>query len=141
MNYLKKYYLVLVVVLSCTVLAQTTDEIGIIKSNLIKIFELSLKPNYAEAAGYFAKISDKNEISTIDNKIPGEFINVKRMCKSISALINISNVYDINTPFKEVFNKINTFAVMVNFNSGAQVISKKFRFVKVGEKFLLLKID
>lgn len=126
---------------SIIVKSQTAEEIGIIKNNLVKIFELSIDKNYAEAAKLMAIETDKNGISLIDVNNRKNFNFVTRTCKSINALVSVSNVYEIDTPFAELYNEHNTIAVAVHFKSGDQVINRKFRFVKIEEKYFLIKVD
>ena len=141
MEHMKKVFMFFLILLNLAVIGQTTDEINKIKSDLIKIFELSIKADYTNAEKFLAQEIDKGKVAGVDSKKPKEFKIIKRMCKSINALINISSVYEIKTPLSEIYNDIPTISVDVEFNSGKQVISKKFRFAKVEDKYLLLKID
>lgn len=115
-----------------------------VKTTLNKLFELSKSKSYDKAAFYIAYDGeDKNRIGkeSFNAANKDELNQVKRICKKISALIDLSS--------KHEFGKFNvlkegekeSYTLEVNFVSGDQKLVTSFRIIKTENTLLLTDMN
>ncbi len=122
---------------------QDQDESSV-KDVLQKILDYSKTKTYDKAALLIAyNGEDKSRIGTDTfNPSNQEDLNqVKRICKKISALIELSEQYSVNKievakPGDKVIYKIS-----VGFKSGSQVLNTSFEFIKLPKGYALLTVN
>lgn len=144
MNSKKTIILAFSLLLLTNVAAQEKSISEIVKTQAARIIELSKNLDYDNAGKLMAKEVQNGEtqnILPVETKNPGDMILVKRICKNINALQKISSSFSLNEIVAEKFDGNDIITLLVNFASGNQEISKKFRFVKVGNDYLLYRID
>jgi hypothetical protein len=124
-------------------MAQNSNE-SAVKAILNNLLDYSKSKAYEKAANLIAyEGGDKKRIGKESfNPLNKDEINqVKRICKKISALIELSSQYEfgefntMNEGDSEVYN------IEVNFKSGDQKLVTSFSFIKTEKGFLLLNIN
>ena len=142
---MKSVFLVLIVIISGSniLLAQNESE-NEVKSTLNKLFDFSKSKSYEKAASCIAyEGEDKNRIGkeSFNAANKDELNQVKRVCKKISALIELSS--------KHEFGKFNVvkdgdkeiYIIEVNFISGDQKLVTSFNLIKAGNELLLTNMN
>jgi hypothetical protein len=115
-----------------------------VKGQLIKLFELSKAKNYEKAASLISYDGENKERVNKDSFNPAtkeELEKVKRICKKISALIDLSSKYEIGETKVEKINNDDSYSIDVVFTSGTQKLATTFNFTKTGKGFLLSKMN
>lgn len=142
MNRIKLVIVLLIFVssISSTVLAQGAD----VKSNLASLFEFSKAKSYEKAAALIAyegedKARVQKEAFNSANK--DELTQVKRICKKISALIELSSKYDFGVPSVKKDGETEIHSIEVSFISGDQKLVTEFSFIKTERGFLLSNMN
>ena len=123
--------------------AQPAGDAEQIKSTLTKIFEMSKADNYDACAAYIIYSGDDKKrefVDTYNIKDRSEAKDVKRICKKIKALLDITDKYNFTTLTTEKADGRDIFVQMIDFKSSGQQLSTKFEFIKVGDKYLLLSV-
>jgi hypothetical protein len=124
------------------ILAQ--DPESSVKTALNSLFELSKAKQYEKACSLIAYNGEntlRNRKEAFNPASKEELNQVKRICKKISALIDLSS--------KQEFGKFETkkdaanenYIIEMNFISGDQKLVTAFSFIKTGKGFLLTDIN
>lgn len=115
---------------------------GIIKDVLTKLLTYSKNKSYEKAASLIAYSGeDKNRelISPFDPANKEELNQVKRVCKKISAILDLSSKYELGEIEKSNESGKEVATVKVDFVSGDQKLTTVFRFIKTDTGFLIIK--
>lgn len=138
MNQIKLVIALLIFVssISSAIFAQSAD----VKSNLVNLFEFSKAKTYEKAAALIAYEGDdkariQKEAFNSSNK--DELTQVKRICKKIYALIELSSKYDFGAPSVKKDGEKEIHSIEVSFVSGDQKLVTEFSFIKTEKGFLL----
>ncbi|OGU33248.1 MAG: hypothetical protein A2068_14540 [Ignavibacteria bacterium GWB2_35_6b] len=118
--------------------AQTTKEA------LTQVLEFSKAKKFAEAApliAYDGTDETKKFKAAFNAKDENDLNSVKRICKKIKALVDISDSYEIGAQTEIEKDGIKWFVTEVGFKSGNQSLKTVFSFVKINDKFLLGDVD
>ena len=112
--------------------------------SLTSLFELSKAKSYEKAAALIAydgedKARLKKDAFNATNK--EELAQVKRICKKISALIELSSKYDFGTSSVKQEGENEIQLIEVNFISGAQKLVTEFSFIKTEKGYLLFNMN
>lgn len=142
MNRIKLVIVLLIFVssISSTVLAQGAD----VKSNLASLFEFSKAKSYEKAAALIAyEGEDKTRVQkeAFNSANKDELTQVKRICKKISALIELSSKYDFGAPSVKKDGETEIYSIEVSFISGDQKLVTEFSFIKTEKGFLLSNMN
>lgn len=111
---------------------------------LKNILEFSKAKKFSEAAAFIAYDGTdeaKKFKVAFDANNDNELNSVKRICKKVKALIDISDSYEIGSAKEEKKDGLDWTVIEVSFKSGSQNLKTLFSFVKVNDKFLLGDID
>ncbi|MCL4549959.1 MAG: hypothetical protein M1495_15475 [Bacteroidetes bacterium] len=120
--------------------AQANDE-NTVKSTLKNLLEFSKTKAYDKAASLIAyEGDDKNRIhkDSFNPSNKEELNQVKRICKKITALLELSSKYEFGD-FKSSDSGVYTMQVV--FISGEQKLATTFNFEKTGKGFLLVSMN
>ncbi len=114
------------------------------KASLTSLFELSKAKSYEKAAALIAydgedKARIKKDAFNVANK--DELSQVKRICKKISALIELSSKYDFGTSSVKQEEESEIQLIEVNFISGDQKLVTEFSFIKTENGYLLFNMN
>lgn len=114
------------------------------KASLTSLFELSKAKSYEKASALIAydgedKTRLKKDAFNAANK--EELAQVKRICKKISALIELSSKYDFGTSSVKQEGENEIQLIEVNFISGAQKLVTEFSFIKTEKGYLLSNMN
>jgi transposase len=123
--------------------AQPANSNDQIKNSLNKIFELSKADDYDACAKfivYSGTDKKRNLVDTYNMQERSEAKDVKRICKKIKALLDITDKYDFKNLTTETIKDKNIYIQMIDFKSSGQQLTTKFEFIKVGDKYLLLSV-
>jgi hypothetical protein len=120
--------------------AQNSDT----KNSLANLFEFSKSKSYEKAASLIAyegedKARAQKESFSSSNK--DELAQVKRICKKISALIELSSKYDFGTPGIKQEGEKEIHTIEVSFVSGDQKLTTEFSFIKTAKGYLLFNMN
>ena len=142
---MKSIFLVLIVVISgSNILFAQNESENEVKSTLNKLFDFSKSKSYDKAASCIAyEGEDKNRIGKESFKPANkdELNQVKRVCKKISALIELSSKHEFGK-----FNVVKdedkeSYTMEVNFISGDQKLVTSFRLIKTAGGLLLTDMN
>ncbi len=114
------------------------------KASLTSLFELSKAKSYDKAAALIAYDGeDKARIKkdTFNATDKEELAQVKRICKKISALIELSSKYDFGTSSVKQEGENEIQLLEVNFVSGDQKLVTEFSFIKTEKGYLLFNMN
>jgi hypothetical protein len=122
--------------------AQTDD--SAIKANLTSLFNHSKAKAFEKAAELIVyegedKARDQKDSFNSSNK--DEVNQVKRICKKISALIELSSKYDFGPVVSKQVDGKDIYSIDVNFISGDQKLATGFTFLKTAKGFLLSNMN
>lgn len=115
-----------------------------VDSVLKNIFDYSINKSYDKAALLIAYNGDDKSRSGTDTFNPTdvkELDQVKRICKKISALIDISDQYSINKIEATKIGDVDGYKLIVDFKSGNQKLETVFEFMKLSKGFTLLNVN
>lgn len=121
-----------------TIKAQNADEL--VKANLTTLFELSKTKAYDKAALLIAYNGEEKARVQVDSFNPAnkeELNQVKRICKKISALLDLSSKHEMGKIKLEEVNGVSVNNIDVSFISGDQKLITSFSFVKTEKGYLL----
>jgi hypothetical protein len=139
--YFKYTLIILAIIFSCskTAFAQNADE-NSIKTALTSLLDYSKSKAFEKAATLIAYDGeDKNRLEKDSfNATNKEELNqAKRICKKISALIELSSKYEFGEFSVSNSSGKNIYSIQVDFISGNQKLVTTFNFIKSGNKYLL----
>ena len=125
------------------VAAQNSPQIDI-KNTLVKLLDYSKSKAYDKAAlliAYDGEDKTRIQKNSFNPANKDELTEVKRMCKKISALIELSSKYEISTFIPAVSGSKDVFTLNVVFISGEQKLTTSFDFIKSEKGFLLSNMN
>jgi len=144
---MKKFLLIIFVsmlILSYTsIYAQNFGE-KIIKETLTKLLNYSKEKSFEKAAGiiaYTGEDKSREYKTSFDASNKDELNQVKRICKKISALLDISSSYEVGKVTVAKENNIDVYNAEVIFISGEEKLNTNFKFVKIDNGYLLISIN
>ncbi|MDH7604479.1 MAG: hypothetical protein QHH13_06225 [Melioribacter sp.] len=126
-----------------SVYAQNSDE-KIIKETLTKLLNYSKEKSFEKAASiiaYTGEDKSREYKTSFDASNKEELNQVKRICKRISALLDISSNYETGKVTVSKENNIDIYTAEVTFISGEEKLKTNFKFVKIDKGFLLLSVN
>jgi len=142
---MKSILLVLIVVISgSNILFAQNESENAVKTTLNKLFDFSKSKSYEKAASYIAYDGeDKNRIGKESfNAVNKDELNqVKRICKKISALIDLSSKHEFGKFNIQKDVEKESYTIEVNFVSGDQKLVTSFRFIKTASGLLLADLN
>jgi hypothetical protein len=135
--------LMLVIIALRPVIAQNSPQVEI-KNNLVKLLDYSKSKAYDKAA--FLIVYDGEDKTRVqkDSFNPAnkdELNEVKRKCKKISALIELSSKYEIGDFIPAPSGTKDVYTLNVVFISGDQKLSTSFSFIKCEKGYLLSNMN
>lgn len=125
-------------IISGSLTAQTEE--SSIKTALANLFSYSKSNAFDKAAlliAYDGENKERINKDSFDPQKQNELDLVKRRCKKISALLNLSTKYEFGPIIKKEENNKVIFSVEVNFISGEQKLTESYNFIKTEKGFLL----
>ena len=142
---MKSIFFVLFVFISGSniLLAQNESETAV-KTTLTKIFDFSKSKSYEKASSYIAyEGEDKNRIGKESfNAVNKDELNqVKRVCKKISALIDLSSKHEFGKFNIQKDGEKESYTIEVNFVSGDQKLVTSFKLIKTATGLLLTDMN
>lgn len=142
---MKSIFFVLIVLISRSniLLAQNESE-SAVKTTLTKLFDFSKSKSYEKAASYIAyEGEDKNRVGKESfNAVNKDELNqVKRVCKKISALIDLSSKHEFGKFNIQKDGEKESYSMEVNFVSGDQKLVTSFNLIKAGKELLLTNMN
>ncbi|OGU53960.1 MAG: hypothetical protein A2V66_08545 [Ignavibacteria bacterium RBG_13_36_8] len=140
-----KIYFIVILILTFPLnnYCQQLNSAQAVKSTLIKLFDLSKKENFTEAASliaYTGKDENRKYYDTLNPDDKPELNQVKRICMQIFALLDLSK-YEIGNYSTNKKDNLLLHSLEVHFTSGEQELAKIFNFVQVNNKYLLIFIE
>ncbi len=139
MKYLLQIFLLFL--FTMTLIAQDSE--SEVKKQLNKLIELSKSKNYDKAAlliAYNGEIKERVNKDSFDSTKKNELEKVKRICKKISALIDLSSKYEISNYYVDK-NNPEIHIVEITFTSGTQNLVTQFSFIRNENGFLLTNMN
>jgi hypothetical protein len=136
--------LFLIVLLPILNYAQPSNQEEAIKSVLVKLFDASKAKNFTAASEFIIyRGADKTREWKDTYKISNatELDEVKRICKKIKALLDLSSGYEFKRMAIEKESEGEWFIQEVEFKSGGQNLITRFAFLNVNGNFILGDID
>jgi hypothetical protein len=115
-----------------------------IKNTLVKLLDYSKSKAYDKAALLIAYDGEDKTRIQKDSFNPAnkdELTEAKRMCKKISALIELSSKYEITTFIPAASGSKEAFTLNVVFISGEQKLTTSFNFIKCDKGYLLTNMN
>ena len=122
---------------------QNNDESSV-RSTLKNIIDYSKSKSYDKAAVLIAYDGDdKARIGndTFNSTNKDDMIQVKRICKKISALIDISDKYSVSKVDAAKVDGMDGYKALVIFTSGDQELETEFEFIKLAKGYALLNVN
>ena len=142
---MKSIFLVLFVVISgSNILFAQNESENAVKTTLNKLFDFSKSKSYEKAASYIAyEGEDKNRVGKESfNAVSKDELNqVKRICKKISALIDLSSKHEFGKFTTQKDGEKESYTIEVNFVSGDQKLVTLFRLIKNASELLLTDMN
>lgn len=111
---------------------------------LKQILEFSKEKKFEQAApliAYNGADETKKFKVAFSANDENELNSVKRICKKVKALVDISDSYEIGAQTEIEKDGIKWFVTEVGFKSGNQSLKTVFSFIKINDKFLLGDVD
>ncbi len=142
---MKKVFFCLFILLTSSTssyLAQI-DKQTIISTSLEELIQLSKDKQYEKASlriVYSGKDVNRNLKTPFDPANSDELEQVKRICKKISALTDLSTKYKIGEVISKNDGDRKLYSVDVSFISGAQQLKTFFEFIETTDGFLLTNL-
>ena|ERR1035437_3412338 len=115
-----------------------------VKNTLVKLLDYSKSKAYNKAALLIAYDGEDKTRFQKDSFNPvnkDELSETKRICKKISALIELSSKYEITTFIPAASGSKNDFTLNVVFISGEQKLTTSFNFIKCEKGYLLSNMN
>ena len=142
---MKSLLLVLFVAISgSNILFAQNESENEVKTTLNKLFDFSKSKVYDKAASYIAyEGEDKNRIGkeSFNAANKDELNQVKRICKKISALIDLSSKHEFGKFNIQKDGEKESYTIEVNFVSGDQKLVTSFRLIKTANGLLLADMN
>lgn len=138
-----KYLLNVFLLLIFTVALYAQDSNAEVINQLNSLIELSKSKKYDKAALIIAYNGEDKERVNKDSFDPAkkdELEKVKRICKKISALIDLSSKYEITNSYADKGNP-EIRIVEITFTSGSQNLVTQFSFIRNEKAFLLTNMN
>jgi len=127
-----------------TLEAQTIGREESAKNTVLTLLQLSENEKFEEAAYYIAyKGNEKERVDndTYNYKVSDEAKKVRRICKKINALLNISDSHEFGNFYtRKRSGKIN-YVFDLFFISGEQKIRVEFSFIDFNNRLILIDLD
>lgn len=123
--------------------AQKTEE-SIVKEIVVKLFSYCKEKSFDNAAKLIAYTGeDKNrEFKTSYNSNNKDELNqVKRICKKISALLELSNKYEFGKFYVTKEGNLDIYCAEIIFISGEEKLTTTFKFTKTPAGYLLINLN
>lgn len=146
MKSILKYFLVITIVfLSNTeiLFAQKSNETAV-KSVLTNILDLSKSKVYEKAAAliaYDGEDKNRNQKESFNPANKDELNQVKRICKKISALLDLSSKHEFGQFSTNSSSGKDVYTIEVSFVSGDQKLVTSFSFIKTEKGYLLSNMN
>ncbi|MFA3782409.1 hypothetical protein ABRY23_05020 [Melioribacteraceae bacterium 4301-Me] len=140
---MKKLPIIIFTIIITSSVIEAQDE-NLIKNSLNTIFTLSITKNYEKAAEFIAysgSDSSRYWTDTYKSSDKEELNQVKRICKKIAALNEISDKYKVTSITTKKINNVTVYSVGVNFISGQQQLKTELDFIKLGNKYILTEMN
>ena len=115
-----------------------------IKNTLVKLLDYSKSKVYDKAAlliAYDGQDKARIQKDSFNPVNKDELNEVARICKKISALIELSSKYEITTFIPATSDSKNAFTLNVVFISGEQKLTTSFNFIKCEKGYLLSNMN
>ena len=115
-----------------------------LKNNLTQLFSFSKEKSFDKAAvliAYSGEDQNRNMKAHFDPSNKDEINQVKRVCKKISALLDLSSKYDFGKFENKKTDSSELYLLDVTFLSGDQKLTTTFTFVKTNSGYLLLNVN
>ncbi|KAF0151929.1 MAG: hypothetical protein FD143_1539 [Ignavibacteria bacterium] len=138
-----KYWFVFVFLIGLSsnlAFAQVSD----VTTNLKNLFEFSKAKSFEKAAeliAYDGEDKARIQMESFNAANKDEIAQVKRICKKISALIELSSKYDFSTPVVKQDGDKEIQTIDVSFVSGDQKLVTEFSFIKTEKGLLLFNMN
>jgi len=142
---MKSIFFVLFVLIggSNILLAQNESE-TIVKTTLTKLFDLSKSKSYEKASSFIAyEGEDKNRVGkeSFNAVSKDELTQVKRVCKKISALIDLSSKHEFGKFSIQKEGEKENYTIEVSFISGDQKLVTSFKLIETPTGLLLTDMN
>lgn len=135
--------LLLLLFAAASIFAQNNIESSL-KNNLTQLFSLSKEKSFDKAApliAYSGEDQNRNMKAPFDPSNKDEVNQVKRICKKISALLDLSSKYDFGKFENKKTDGTELYSLDVTFLSGDQKLTTTFTFVKTNLGYLLSNVN
>ncbi|MCX7798144.1 MAG: hypothetical protein N2249_05945 [Melioribacter sp.] len=136
--------IVLIFTVICSITNAQTSEENIVKNNVLKLLNLSKEKSYEEASKSIVyKGDDKARyLKTSYNANNSDELNqVKRICKKISALIELSSKYEFGKYYISKEDNLTIYNQELVFISGEEKLTTTFKFIKTELGYLLYDMN
>ncbi|MEN8191979.1 MAG: hypothetical protein ABFS12_04140 [Bacteroidota bacterium] len=143
MKTLISLFLVFVLFISMNKISAQVDKKAA-KSTANKLFSLCQKNNYSSASSilaYHGSNESRLYKDTYNYSNSSEASDVKRFCKRVKAMIEISDSYDFGSFRKRKMHGKEVQSLDVIFKSGNQKIKNKLTFIEINGKPAIYKLD
>lgn len=131
-------------ILTFSVLNAQNSEERIIKNNISKLLSFSKEKSYENAAKLIVyKGEDKErELKASFNANNADELNyVKRICKKMAALLELSSKYEFGKFSTSKENDLPVYNQDVIFISGEEKLTTVFKFIRTEQGYLLLEMN
>lgn len=121
-----------------------SDAENSVKNTMNKILEFSKSKSYEKAAvliAYSGEDQSKHFKLVFDPTNKEDLNQIKRICKKISALIDISDSYKIDKIEPKKIDAIDGYKVIVSFISGSQKLETSFEFAQINSVYVLFNMN
>lgn len=121
-----------------------TDSENSVKITLNKILDFSKSKSYEKASGLIAYSGDdktKYLKNVYDSSNKDELNQVKRICKKISALLDISDTHNIDKIESMKIEGLDGYKAIVSFVSGTQKLETSFEFISINQNIVLFNMN
>lgn len=138
---MKTLVMSLIFALSISLTAQENDGLS---STVDDLFSFSKNKNYEAICDLIVFTGDdpsREYKSSLNPKSKSELDQAKRIAKKVKAYLDISDSHEILRSSSETVDETEIQTVVVGFKSGNQQLEIPFKFVNIGNKYLLVKID
>ena len=129
---------------TCGIIYSQNNDENSVKSTLKNILDYSKAKSYDKAAVLIAYNGDDKSKIGVDTFNPADkddMVQVKRICKKISALIDISDKYSVSKIDAVKIEDKTGYKVLVIFTSGNQELETDFEFIKLAKGYALLNVN
>ena len=127
-----------------TLEAQTISKDESAKNTVVKLLQLSEDEKFEDAASliaYEGKDKERDGSDVYNYKVSDEAKKVRRICKKINALLNISDSHEFGNFNTKKRSGKNIYIYDLFFISGEQKIRVEFSFVDFNNRLILIDLD